>query len=543
MGSNLPCFSQEYKLKIFSKDSLENVILKKINYKKEKQTELLIQNELDSILKSIFYLGYLNAKIISKTKKDSIIRTEFKLNNKIEKTIINFKENDLLNEFIKLEEIQVTNNKISIPFLETSTFIKKVMLFYKKNGYPFIKINYKNHQIQNNKLITDLIIHKNNSRKIDSIIIKGYNNFPNNFLKFYLNFSKNKTYNKAILTKINTKANTIPFATRTKKTEVLFLKDSTLIYIYLQKKKTSQFDGLIGFSSNDKSKLVFSGHLNLKLNNLFNRGELIELLWKSNEKENKYFDMNVDFPYVFNSRINPKINFSIYSQDTSFVNVQTKIAINYILNSNHKIGLITSFENSNNLLKNEIENIIDYKANLYGIEYEYKIYSTDIFYKNKRLINFFLKRGVKNTNDKKNNKTEIQLNLSYLINLGKRINVNLNNYSAINITDDLLENELYKIGGTLSIRGFSEKSIASSKYSILTTDINYKINKKTYLYSIIDYGQTYNTKYNNLISLGLGYKTKLKSSILNINYSMGKTQDIPLNFKKALLNISFINYF
>jgi hypothetical protein len=543
LGINSFCHSQELKLKISSKDSLENTILSKINYSKEKLTISSIKNELDSISKNISLLGFLNAEIIATIKNDSIYLTEYKLNNQIKEIEINIKINKLNNEFLKINDFLVQNNKIKIPYKQLKTFINTISHFYEEKGFSFVKVKLTNHQIKNSILSADLIIQNKKLRTINHFLINGYKKFPKKFIKFNLNKSKNKKFNKAVLTDIYNQINTIPFITQIKKPEVLFLKDSTLIYIYLKKNKASMFDGLIGFSTNNESKLVFNGHLDLTLNNVFNKGELIEFSWKSNEKENKYLDLKFDIPYIFNTRINPKIDFSIYSQDSSYVNILTKATLNYRLNNKHKIGLISSIEKSNSLLKNDIQNILDYKTDLYGVAYQYKENSTDFFYKNKQHINFTVIYGTKNINNNKTNKTEILSDLNYLIELNKRFTINLNNYTAINISDNILENELYKIGGTNSIRGFTEKSITSSKYSIFTSDINYKLNKNTYLYTILDYSQTYNQKFNSLISLGIGYKTKLKSSILNINYTIGKTQDNSFDLKKALLNIGFINYF
>jgi hypothetical protein len=38
--------------------------------------------------------------------------------------------------------------------------------------------------------------------------------------------------------------------------QTLFTKDSTEIYLTLQKKKSNNFDGILGFGNNDKKKLV-----------------------------------------------------------------------------------------------------------------------------------------------------------------------------------------------------------------------------------------------------------------------------------------------
>ena len=424
-----------------------------------------------------------------------------------------------------------------------TVFLNDISKYYEKNGYSFTKVNLVNHKITNNTLYAKLEISKNGFRKIDGVVIKGYEKFPKKFIPYLLKNTKQNTFNKFQVEQISKKINTIPFVKQIKKPAVLFLKDSTLIYVYLKKNKISQFDGLIGFATDDNSKLIFNGHLNLKLNNVFNKGERIDVLWKSTTDKSKDFNFTFEVPYIFNSRINPKINFNIYSQDSSFVNVKLNSTINYMLNYQHKIGVITSFKNSNAVLKNNVENITDYSSNLFGITYTYKKYSSNIFYPNKLFFNPNLMYGIKKTSGVSYKKSEFQLKLGYLLNLNPKINFFFKNISAINISNSILENELYKIGGNTSIRGFLDKSVSASKYTVFTSDYNYNLNNTTALYSIVDYAFTYNKTNTNLFSLGIGYKTKLKSSILNINYSFGKTAHTPFDLKNALLNIRFVNYF
>jgi len=406
--------------------------------------------------------------------------------------------------------------------------MNKISVFYEQKGYSFTKIKLKNHHIENDTLYTELAIKKNLPRRIDKLVINGYDNFPNIFLKFHLNRSTKNTFNKESILKISKNINTIPFVKQIKKPEVLFLKDSTLIYIYLKKKKTNQFDGLIGFTSNAQAKLIFNGHLNLKLNNIFNKGELIELLWKSTANENKDFNFLVDLPYIFNSRINPKTNFSIYSQDSSFVNIKSKTILNYTINNKHKIGLIA---------------IIDFSSKLFGLNYSYNAPSENNFYKNKSKLTINLLNGKKTVTNNTSNKSELLISLNQLINLNRKSFLFIKNITLANLSNNILNNERYKIGGEKSIRGFKEKSIPSSKHSIFNIDYNYKINHNTYIYTISDFAFAYNKEQTKFYSIGIGYKTKLKSSILNVNYSTGTDSNTNLNIKKALLNISFINYF
>ncbi|MCD8518567.1 MAG: hypothetical protein LRY32_02580, partial [Flavobacterium sp.] len=54
--------------------------------------------------------------------------------------------------------------------------------------------------------------------------------------------------------------------------EILFTTDSAKIFVYVEKSKPNKFDGFIGFSNDDQSKLTFNGYLDLQLQNILNTG-------------------------------------------------------------------------------------------------------------------------------------------------------------------------------------------------------------------------------------------------------------------------------
>ena len=64
-----------------------------------------------------------------------------------------------------------------------------------------------------------------------------------------------------------------------KKPEILFTKDSTIIYLYLKKEKSNSFEGFLGFSTNQQSnKIELNGNIDLKLISNLNSGEELHLI-------------------------------------------------------------------------------------------------------------------------------------------------------------------------------------------------------------------------------------------------------------------------
>jgi hemolysin activation/secretion protein len=110
-------------------------------------------------------------------------------------------------------------------------------------------------------------------------------------------------------------------------------------------------------------------------------------------------------------------------------------------------------------------------------------------------------------------------------------------------TNNPYENELYRIGGINSIRGFNEKSIITQKFNITNIEYHYYVNSASYLYTISDIAIFDNINTNTtqqLYGIGLGYYLNTKHTILDISYAVGKNYDLPFDLNNSKLHIKVI---
>src|SRR5690606_10163225 len=109
-------------------------------------------------------------------------------------------------------------------------------------------------------------------------------------LSHYLKIKEQNVFNLTQIKKQISDLNELNFARQLKAPEVLFKKDSTTLYVFIEKVKSNHFDGFIGFGTNEEtSNFEFSGYLNLELNNNLNYGESFRLVYKSDENNQKNF--------------------------------------------------------------------------------------------------------------------------------------------------------------------------------------------------------------------------------------------------------------
>ena len=511
-------------------------------------TEKSILSEIDSISIILQKRGFLNSYVEKLINKDSIYITHYNIGNKTDLIKVFYDSNVIPIDIIKNNVTSINDFFFTIPINQVSEVLDKMVNYLELEGNTFVKVSLKNLVTLEHGFKAELNVKNLKNRFFDNIIIKGYSKFPKSFIKYYLNLQKGEIFNSNKITQISKGINSIRFASEIKPSEILFTKDSTSIYLYLQKNRSNIFDGLIGFSTNDIGKLEFNGYFDLFLHNAFNRGESVTFKWKSNGEDQKIFNLKAEIPFVFNSRITPKVSFNIYKQDTTFLNTKASIDLKYILNPHTTLAAKYQSENSNDLTSNDTQTgISEFKNNFYGFSFEKNVidrknYETKFFFQlaaiwgNRTLIS--------EGNQTEQSKYEITTFYNWILN--QKNSIFIQNNSAILISDNLLTNELFRIGGTNSIRGFNEDSIFTSSHSILNIEYRYHLYNSSYLYTITDFAQINNEMINKntqVYSFGVGYQYKLKSGVLNLSYAIGKESNIPIVIDNSRFHIKFLQFF
>ena len=539
--------SQNLTLKISVKDTTHNSLIKNLKFSENHKNVNGLFSQIDSLKLRFEKMGFLNNRLDTVLKKDSIYSAFFTLGNSTKTIRIYYDNNLITKELLAPISQHVKEDFFEVELNLVSNILTSIASFYEKKGDAFAEVYLTNISVENNFLRSQLIIKKSNIRTIDKVVIKGEADFPKTFVKHYFNINNSTIFSRKKLLNISNQIKALPFVDQAKPSEVLFTKDSTFLYIYVKKKKSNKFDGLLGFSSTETNNSIqFNGYLDLALNNIFKGGESITLNWKNNGNNRQFFNFNIETPYIFNSSITPSIGLNIYKQDSTFINTKTTIDLNYAINYRNKVGISYISESSTNLLDNPITNLDNYASNLYGIIYNYTILTDNFLYPTKFNLNLNAYNGIRKATELRNNQTRFNVDVQYIVNLNLKNSIFIRSSNGILISDNFLTNELFRIGGVNSIRGFNEESIFASFYTIANIEFRYATNRLSYLYTISDVGFIQNELENinqKIYSLGLGYTFNTNFGQLSLSYALGKLDNLPFNFNDSRFHLKIISFF
>ena len=542
-------FSQELSLEIYSQNSDENRLLSTVEFNKNFSDLEELKNELNFVLEKLKKIGFIKAEInqiqqIENTKYEA----EFSLKNQIKNIYVFGMDSIALKDYKNYTKID-NKKTLILPIEKVENFFKKLNEFLSNKGFPFNSAKLTNiERLENDNLMAEIEINFEKERKINKIVVKGYENFPESYLKYLTKYKIGEKFNLDEIQQNSELLNQLRFVKQIKKPEILFTEDSTSIYLYLEKQKRNNFDGFIGFSSDESDNNVqFQGYLDFELVNNFNFGEEIQFLYKSEKNADRILKANVDLPYIFKSPVGANLGLILTKKDSSFVTNEQFVSFFYKNSRNHKFSLgIRSIQSDEQL---EIPNadFQDYETFFSDFIYEYSKYNQDnLLFPIKENYLFKISQGKRTSNNQKNNQLFINIDLTKIFDFGLKNSIYLNFKSEILDSETYFSNELSRFGGTKSIRGFDENSFFSNKYFLLITEYRLKLNNTIYINSIFDVGNYENkliNAYNNIYGVGMGVGLLTKGGIFSLSYALGSDMKQTLDTKNAKIHIKYSSFF
>ena len=478
-------------------------------------------------------------------------------------------------------EKNIVNKPINIAQLEGLQ--KRLLNYYESVGYPFASVYLDSVQIQNDKIEAILKTDKSVLYHVDSIRIFGKVNISKKFLQHYLFIDNGSIYNKDKLALVDKRIIELPYFTQVQPSDITMLGTGSVLNLYLQQKRSSQVNFLIGFlpAANKTGKVQLTGDVNLDLKNLLAGGESILLKWQQLQQKSPRLNLGFTQPYIFNSPFGFDFLFDLFKKDSSFLQINAQLGLQYALSSSQAGKLFVQFQNTSllsggvdtNIIKAEKRLPANIDVNSVNVGLNYEWIKTNYKYnpRNGNEISVTTSIGIKKV--KQNNEItgikdpafnytslydsvkpkSYQLRFrfagAHYFPVGKLSTLKTSLTSGIFLSPDIFRNELFQIGGYKLLRGFDEESIYATRFAVASAEYRVLVSLNSYFFFFADAGLAKN-KYqfvnvnSKFIGAGLGLLYETKVGLLNVSFALGKRDDVKFNLREsAKLHFGYINYF
>ena len=547
-----------YKLTIVNTDNQS--IFKKITYKKSFSTHSFLEKELNKVYVSLINEGYITTSIDS-VAKDSLNYTAYLVAGKKYKWIAlsyQKKEAAIISKLGYNEQFFV--NK-PFKYNEVSRVMEKIIAHYENNGYPFTAAKLDSLEFTPESVKAKLIVEKNVFVKLDSLVMQGTANVQQKFLLRYLGIKNGMPYDESVFTSVSRKLKQLPFVTE-KSPPVLRLTDKqNKLYLFLDKKNASQFDGIVGILPSDKGKTVFTGDVKIKLvSTIFNSGETFDINWRRLQTQTQDLKAIVIYPYILGLPFGADYNIKIYKKDSTFIDINNAFGLHYYFSGLNHLKVFYKQRNANLLSTAGLANATvlpeyaDVTTKSYGaaivlekMDYKFnphKGYSMTIqgsvgnrqIHKNPKINDVAYSALALKTSQ-----YQVEGFIIGYINIVKNHVLKLSSQFGSVFGNTIYKNELYRIGGLRTLRGFDEESIYASSYIIPTIEYRFLFEKNSNIFLFAEGAWYENANVKSFVtdtpmSLGAGINFETKAGIFNLSYGIGKQFDTSFDLRTGKIH-------
>jgi hypothetical protein len=375
----------------------------------------------------------------------------------------------------------------------------------------------------------------------------------------------------------------LPYVQEIQPSDITMLGTGAVLNLYLAPKRSSQANFLIGFlpGSGDNGKIQLTADVNLDLKNVLSAGESILLNWQQLQPKSPKLNLGYQKPYIFNSSFGFDFLFDLFKKDSSYLQVNAELGLQYLLSANQSGKVFMQWQNSfllsGGIDTNEVKASkklppnIDVSSVSFGLDYDWTKTDYRLNPRKGNEIKFTSTVGIKTI--KQNNEiTSIQdtsfnyaslydsvkpksyqlritVSAAHYLPVGKQATVKAAVNAGVFFSPAIFRNELFQIGGYRLLRGFDEESIYATQYGVLTAEYRYRLALNSFLFGFVDAGlakdkyQEVNTT-NTFIGTGAGLQFETKFGLLNISYAIGKRDDVKFDIREASkIHFGYVNYF
>ncbi|MGM0532004.1 MAG: BamA/TamA family outer membrane protein [Bacteroidota bacterium] len=446
-----------------------------------------------------------------------------------------------------------------IDLYELNALEKQIVTYLENRGYPFASV--KIDQLENagsDTLNASLIVDPGKRYVIDSILIKGNNPVNEKYLYPYLELFPGMVYEENKLQKIPDKIQNLGFLRQIRDFEIEFSEGRRVnVFLYLERAESNQADGVVGFLPKGDGKIRFTGEFDLSLSNLFRRGGHIDINWNSVEERSQELKLNIDYSYLLLQSIGISTDFELFKKDTSFLSRIFRGGLSFYIDSQSRLEVFGDFESSSLISESvPVTNKYEpFKMRLYGISYTFNNLDYRLNPSKGMHLDILGSVGKRKRGEEEKGYTsaEAGLDISWYQPLFRSWVAKTSGHGRYKHMwsegqKDFNENELYRFGGSHSLRGFDDNAFLAPAYSVLTMELRYLLSRNSNVYAFWDGGWYHKNIPSGIredfpFGFGLGAHIDTGRGIMYISYALGKQANNPIDMGSAKIHLGYVSKF
>lgn len=430
------------------------------------------------------------------------------------------------------------------------------------NGYPFAETGLDSVRIDGDGMHAALWLYQGPEMRYDSVVVKGEARINPRYLRAHIGIKPGDPYNESLALALEKRIKELPFINQRQPPYIRFTPQHARLYLFLDPKKASSFNGILGVLPDPATgKVNFTGDIDLRLRNALKHGEAIDLNWRALKDKSQDLKVKLNYPFAFDTPFGIDLSLKLFKRDTTFLEVTTRAALEYLLPRGDKVGVFINDKSSQRLGRNfsATPGLGDVKLTSYGLallreRFDYRFnprsgmrVEVDGSVGRKRSTTATLVESA-STEPERSTQYETNAQAIFHIPLGRRATLRLAGQGGSMVNEKLYRNEVYRIGGIKSLRGADEASIYCSSFGIGTVEYRFLFEENSNVFVFFDQAWIEDRTLDVILSdtpmgFGAGTSFETKAGIFSLTYALGRQFNNPIELRGGKVHFGFTSLF
>ncbi|RYY18876.1 MAG: hypothetical protein EOO36_07130, partial [Cytophagaceae bacterium] len=434
---------------------------------------------------------------------------------------------------------------------------ERILTEAENQGYPFATVGLDSVRLEGHDIAGRVVLKRGPAITFDSIQVVGTSKTKRRFLTKYLQIFPGAPYSQQRVEAAALLLRQLPYVRLRAEPEVRFARGRARVYLLLDERSSNQFDAIVGLLPNTGTAggFQFTGDVNINLRNLRGGGKQIGLQWRKVDALTQSLDANYLHPNFFGTPLEVGTTFNLYKQTGNYLTIRPRVQVTY---PTARAGRLTFFAEQlssrllldslgyvgvNNL--NTLPPYVDSETNSYGLAYA-RTNLDDLYFPHRGT--FLSAQGGAGMKTVRRNAS-----LSEALYSGVHLRSTQYSFSARAerywplgrqsvvlarlrgeglFNQQYFLNDLFRLGGLNSLRGFSENQFYTNAYGVGTVEFRQFTGPEGYVFVFVDQAvlqayrsdQTLSHSLDQPTGLGTGISFRTAAGLFQFVYSVGRSE-------------------
>ncbi|RSK37484.1 BamA/TamA family outer membrane protein [Hymenobacter metallilatus] len=420
-------------------------------------------------------------------------------------------------------------------------------------GYPFATLQLDSVALTGTEVTGRVVLRRGPPVVFDSLQIIGKTKTRARFLIDYLQLEPEQPYSQQRVAEAARRLRQLPYLQLKAEPEVRFARGRARVYFLLEDRTANQFDAIVGVlpTSNPlagQKRVQITGDVTLNLRNINGGGKGVGVQWRKLDATSQLLDGQYVHPAFFGTPLELSGSFNLLKQDTLFLNTRPRVQFAYPTALAGRLAVFAEWRNSR-LISASLKKAtalpenVDSRYASYGLNYTWNTLSDPYFPRRGLLASaqgaIGIKRISKNPDLQESfyagiplntRQTTLGLRAEYYLPVGRQGVLLTRVRGEALLNNRLFLNDLFRLGGLATLRGFNELNFYASQYAVGTAEFRQFTGPDTYVFLFAD--QAYlrrdlpNAPYprDSPTGLGAGLSFRTGAGQFQFVYALGRSQ-------------------